>query len=189
LDLSAQPLYYDTVPTLALFDQIGRQRRKLQQGKDCLLWSGYEFRTAIDSIITQLGVNGGIVYDRPVVDLNIRQIAKGGFIYNIKDLNIMNHPKFGGAPGFKYPYYAVIAPISKEKDAKTGGPLDAFSIIYKKPVGEGVRGHYKIWETGANARPKATEARVVRKIHMYCRLGMQTVAASKHIILKPVSLS
>lgn len=189
LELSAQPLLYDTTPTLALFQQILRLRRKLQQGKECLLWSGYEFRSSVESIITQLGVKGSIVYDRQAADLNIDTVKMGGFTFQIKDLNIMNHPKFGGAPGFKYPYYFIVAPMMKEKDAKTGGPLDAFCILYKKTVGEGARGHYKIWETGANARNKATNGRVVREIHMYCRMGMQTVAASKHILGKPVSLS
>lgn len=189
LELNAQELLYDTAPTMALFEQIGRLRRKLQQGKNCLVWTGYEFTSAVESIVTQLGVQGSIVYDRNAVDLNIDVIKKGHFLYSLKELKIMNHPKFGGAPGFKYPWYFIIAPMMKEKDSKTGGPLDAFSIIYKKAVGEGARGHYKIWETGANARGKATDGRVVRKIHLYCRMGMQTVGASKHILGKPVSLA
>jgi hypothetical protein len=190
LELSAQELLYDTTPTIALFDQIGRLRRKLQQGKDCLMWMGYEVRTALESVATQLGVKGGMLYDRQAVDLNVDQVRKGGFTYNFKDLQIMNHAKFGGAPGFKYPNYFVIAPMMKEKDSKTGGPLDAFCILYMKPHGEGTRGHYKIWETGAFAHGKpATDGRAVRKIHMYCRMGMQTVAAGKHILGKPVTLS
>lgn len=189
LELSAQELLYDTAPTMALFDQIGRLRRKLQQGNKCLLWNGYEFRNAVESIVTQLGVQGSMVYDRKDVDLNVETIKKGNFYFHLKDLKIMNHPKFGGAPGFKYPWYFIIAPMLKEKDPKSGDLLDAFNIIYKKAVGEGARGHYKIWETGANARGKATNGRVVRNIHLYCRMGMQTVAASKHILGKPVALS
>lgn len=189
LELSAQELLYDTTPTLALFDQISRLRRKLQQGKQSLAWMGFEVRTSLESVVTQLGVQGSMMYDRKAVDLNIDVIKKGGFEYGLKDLQIMNHPKFGGAPGFKYPYYFIIAPTLKEKDAKTGGPLDAFAIIYKKTVGEGARGHYKIWETGANARGKATNDRVNRVIHLYARMGMQTVGASKHILGKPVSLA
>lgn len=188
LELSAQELLYDTTPTLALFDQIGRLRRKLQQGNRCLVWMGYEVRTALEAVITQLGVSGSIVYDRQAADLNIDTIKKGGFFYDLKDLQIMNNAKFGGAPGFRYPFYFVIAPQLKEKDAKNGGPLDAFSILYKKTVAEGSRGHYKIWETGANARGTATNGRVNRVIHMYARMGMQTVAGSKHILGKPVAL-
>jgi len=188
LELNAQDLMYDTTPTIALFDQIGRLRRKLQQGKDCLVWMGYEVRTALEGVITQLGIQGAMVYDRKAVDLNIDTVKKGGFIYNFKDLQIMNHPKFGGAPGFKYPYYFIIAPMMKEKDAKTNGPLDAFSILYMMPHGPGTRGHYKIWETGGFSN-NATDGRAVRKIHLYARMGMQTVAAGKHILGKRVTLS
>jgi hypothetical protein len=151
-------------------------------------WVGYEYRTATEGIITTLGVNGGIVYDRQAVDLNIRQISKGGAVYNVKDLEILNHPKFGGAPGFKFPFYFIIAPMLKEKDSKNGNMLDPFNVLYKMPEGEGTRGHYKIWMTGAFA-PRATNARANRVIHLYCRMGTQTVGASKHILGKPVTLS
>lgn len=190
LELSAQELFYDTTPTIALFDQIGRLRRKLQQGNDCMMWMGYEVRTALEGVATQLGVNGGMVYDRKAVDLNVQQISKGGFIYNMKDMRALNHSKFGGASGFKYPNYFIIAPTMKEKDATKGNMLDPVNILYMKPHGEGVRGHYKIWETGGFAHGKpATDGRAVRKIHMYMRMGTQTVAASKHILGKPVTLS
>lgn len=189
LELNAQKLFYDTTPTLALFDNIARIRRKMQQGGDMMMWVGYEFRTRMEQIVSQLGVNGGIVYDRQSVDLDIQQFKKGGFIYNLKDLKILNHPKFAGAPGFKYPFYFIIAPMQKQRDPKEGTLLDPFCIIYQKQVGEGARGHYKIWETGANARPRATNRRLNREINMAAHMGMQTVAASKHILGKPVNLS
>lgn len=189
LELNAQKLFYDTTPTLALFDQINRYRRKLQQGSDMMLWTGYEFRTKLEAIVTQLGVNGGMVYDRQAIDLDIQQFKKGGFTYNIKDLKIMNHAKFAGAPGFKYPHYFVIAPMQKQKDPKTGTLLDPFCIIYQKQVGPGARGHYKIWETGANARTGATNRRLNREINMAAHMGMQTVAGTKHILGKPVTMA
>jgi hypothetical protein len=188
LELNANPLLYDTTPTMALYDQIGRLRRKLLQGKNCMKWVGYEYRTATEGIVTTLGINGGIVYDRQAVDLNIQQIKKGGAVYNVKDLDIMNHPKFGGAPGFKFPFYFIIAPMLKEKDSKNGNMLDPFNVLYKMPEGEGTRGHYKIWMTGAFAE-RATNARANRVIHLYCRMGTQTVGGSKHILGKPVTLS
>ena len=188
LELNAQPLYFDTTPTMGLFDQIGRLRRKLQQGKNCMKFVGYEYRTLVEGIITTLGINGGTTYDRMDADLNVSKIRKGGAIYNIKDLDILNDPKFGGAPGFKFPYYFIIAPMLKEKDSKNGQMLDHFNVMYKMPEGEGTRGHYKIWQTGAFAN-RATDARTNRRIHLYCRMGTQTVGASKAILGKPVTLS
>lgn len=187
LEINAQPLLYDTTPTMALYDQIGRLRRKLNQGKNCMKWVGYEYRTLTEGIVTTLGVNGGLVYDREAVDLNIQQIKKGSAVYNVKDLDALNHPKFAGAPGFKYPYYFVIAPMLKEKDSQSNKMLDPFTVMYKMPEGEGTRGHYKIWMTGAFA-PRATNARANRVIHLYCRMGAQTVGASRHILGKPMNV-
>ena len=77
--------------------------------------------------------------------------------------------------------------MDKVKDSKTGIPQNCFEIMYKKAIGDGARGHYKMWQTGANA-PRATDAQAVRRIHFYVRMGMKTVAASKHILGKPVTI-
>lgn len=187
LEINAQELLYDTSPSLNLFRQIARFRRQQQQGERVLLHVGDEFMFTAEDVVSSLGVNGSMVYDRKAVDLGIRQISTGGLEFNIKRLKILNHPKFAGAPGFLYPKYFIVAPMDKIQDPKTNIPRDAFCILYKKAVGPGARGHYKIWETGANARTGATDGRVVRRVHMYCHMGMQVVAASKFILGKPVS--
>jgi hypothetical protein len=187
LEINAAKLLYDTSPTVNLFRQIARLRRQQQQGERALLHVGDEFLFKAEDIITALGVNGSMVYDRKAVDLNIRQFATGGIEFNVKRLRILNHPKFAGAPGFPYPYYFTIAPMDKISDAKTNIPRDAFSILYQKTVGEGARGHYKIFETGANARSGAKDGQMVRRIHLYCHMGMQVVGASKFILGKQVS--
>lgn len=188
LEINAQKLYYDTTPTTMLFRQIARYRRQQQQGERVLMHVGDEFLYTAEDIISTLGINGSMVYDRKAVDLNIRQISSGGLEFNIKRLRILNHPKFAGAPGFTYPKYFVIAPMDKTMDPKTNIPRDAFTILYKKAVGVGARGHYKIWEVGANSRSgSGVNERVNRVIKMYTHMGMQVVAASKFILGKPVS--
>lgn len=185
LELNAPKLYYDTNPTVNLFRQIARIRRAQQQGNRVLMHVGAEFLYKAEDIISALGVNGSMVYDRKAVDLNINQIKSGTLEYNIKDLRTLNHPKFAGAPGFPYPNYFIIAPMDKIQDAKTNIPRDAFCILYQKTVGPGARGHYKIFETGANARTGATDGQMVRRIHMYVHMGMNVVGASKFILGKP----
>jgi hypothetical protein len=138
--------------------------------------------------VTQLTVNGGTVYNREAIDLNVRQIKSMGFTYNLKNLNILDDPKFGGAPGFKFPYYFIVAPMDKVKDPKTGIPMNCFEILYKKTHGGGARGHYKMWKTGALA-DIPTDAQNVLRIHFYVRMGMRTVGATKHILGKPVTLA
>lgn len=181
LELNAPKLYYDNNPTVALFEQIIRLRRKLNQGRECMLQCGYEFLLKAKDIITQFGVNGSMVYNRSTVDLNIDQIKIGGFTFNMKELMILNHPDITALPGFNYPWYFIIAPMDKTKDAKTGIMKDAFSIMWKRAKGGGARGHYKIWETGADA-DTPTDDQAVKRIHIRCRKGTRVVAASKFIL-------
>lgn len=181
LELNAPKLYYDNNPTVALFEQIIRLRRKLNQGRECMMQCGYEFLLKAKDIITQFGVNGGMTYNRQDVDLNIDKIKIGGFTFNMKELMILNHPDITALPGFNYPWYFIIAPMDKTKDAKTGIMKDAFSIMWKKAKGGGARGHYKIWETGADA-DTPTDDQAVKRIHIRCRKGTRVVAASKFIL-------
>jgi hypothetical protein len=189
LETNAPKLYYDTSPTIELYRQIGRLRRLQQQGGDVMMHTGDEYQMKAEDIVSSLGVNGSIVYDRKDVDLGIKTLRTGNMNYHTRQMRALNHPKFAGAPGFPYPYYFVISPMDKIADAKTNIPKDAFCILYQKTVGEGARGHYKIFETGANARSGAKDARMNRTIHMYAHMGMQVVGASKHILGKPVPVA
>lgn len=185
LESAAQKLYYDTTPTLALFDNINRYRRKFQQGGNAMLWCGYEFRNKLEGIVKQLGVQGCIVYDQKDVDLNIDTFRKGTFTYHAKDLKILNHPKFAGAFSQKYPFYFVVAPMQMENDPKSNTLMNPFTVVYKETEGEGARGYYKIWEDGANAHGGVAKGRRMnRVILMYAHMGMKTVAAAKHILGK-----
>lgn len=181
LELNAPKLYYDNNPTVALFEQIIRLRRKLNQGRECLMQCGYEFLLKAKDIITQFGVNGSMVYNRSAVDLNIDQIKIGGFTFNMKELMILNHPDITAIPGFNYPWYFIIAPMDKTKDAKTGIMKDAFTIMWKKSIGGGSRGHYQMFTTGAMA-DTPTDDQNVRRIHIRSRKGTRVVAASKFIL-------
>jgi hypothetical protein len=181
LELNAPKLYYDNNPTLGLFEQIIRLRRKLHQGRECLMQCGYEFLLKAKDIITQFGVNGSVVYNRHAVDLNIDTIKIGGFVFNMKELMILNHPDVTALPGFNYPWYFIIAPMDKTKDAKTGIMRNAFTIMWKRQMGGGSRGHYKIWQTGADA-DVPTDDQAVKRIHLRTRKGTRVVAASKFIL-------
>jgi hypothetical protein len=183
LEQNAVKVYYDNSPTVALFEQLIRLRRKMHQGKDCLMQSGYEFLLKAKDIITQFGVQGGMSYNRKDVDLNIEKVRIGGFTFSMKELTILNHPDITALPGFNYPWYFIIAPMDKTKDPKTNIMNNAFTILWKKQKGDGARGHYKIWRTGANA-PQATDDQLIERIHIATRKGTRVVAASKFILGK-----
>lgn len=181
LKLNAAKLYYDNNPTISLFEQILRLRRKLHQGRKCLVHMGFEFELRAKDIISEFGKEGGMVYNRKAVDLNISQLSIGNFEMNMKPLQILNHPEVTAIDGFDYPWFFIVAPMDKTKDPKTNIMKDAFSIIYKRMTGAGARGHYKIWETGGNSA-RGTDGQLIRKIHIATRKGTQVVGGTRHIL-------
>jgi len=181
LELNAPKLYYDNNPTVGLFEQIIRLRRKQNQGKVCLMKCGYEFLLKAKDIITQFGVNGGMTYNRADLDLNINAVKIGGFEFKMQEMAILNHPDVTALPGFNYPWYFVIEPMDKTKDAKTGIMQNAFTVMWKKQQGGGARGHYKMFMTGADA-DTPTDDQAVRRIHIRSRKGTRLVAATKFIL-------
>lgn len=182
LELNAQKLYYDTAPTLALFEQIIRLRRKMNQGGDCLVRHGFEFGLKVKTILDQFGVEGGMTYDRKDVDMGIGKLKfPGDYVFNLKELRMLNHPDFTYLSGFPHPWYFIVEPMDKTKDPKTNIMLGAFSIMWKKMVGKGARGHYKIWELGGNSADGNTE-QLNRVIKLASRKGTRVVGASRFIL-------
>lgn len=182
LELNAQKLYYDNNPTLALFEQIIRLRRKMNQGPKCLLQHGFEFGLKIKDILNQFGVNGGMTYNRQDVDLGINKLKfPGEFEFSLKELRMLNHPDFTYLSGFPYPWYFIIAPVDKTKDPNTNIMMNAFSIMWKKMVGRGARGHYKIQETGGNSEA-GTNTQNMRTVMLSSRKGTRVVGASRFIL-------
>lgn len=182
LEINAQKLYYDNTPTLALFEQIIRLRRKMNQGPKCLVQHGFEFGLKVKDIVSQFGVNGAMVYDRQAVDLGINVLKfPGEFEFALKELRALNHPDFTYLAGFPYPFYFIVAPMDKTKDPKTGIMMNAFTIMWKKMVGKGARGHYKIWELGGNSEA-GNDEQLHRVVKIASRKGMRVVGASRFIL-------
>lgn len=183
LEDSAQKLYYSSSPTMALFENMIRIRRKRNQGNKAFLWMGYEFGLSVQSIISEYVKDTGTPYDTKDLDLNIRRVQVGGFTFDMKELQTFNHPQITAAPGFDYPFYFVVAPTDKTKDHKTGIMEHSFCMRYKKQGGDGARGHYKIWEHGGNSK-KGTNGELVRIVDYASRKGMQVIGAENFILGK-----
>lgn len=188
LETNAPKLYYDSNPTVNLFRQIARLRRKLLQGPKMVLQYGSEFGISTEDIISQFATNGGQIYNRKDVDLGFRTVKTNSMEIYMKEMKSLNHPKFAGAPGFPYPYYFIVAPYDKVSDPKGGVPRNAYEVIYKKLIGDGNRDHYKMWTLGALAE-RATTAKLNKTVHIASRKGMRVVGASKFILGKPAYLA
>lgn len=181
LENNAPHKQYDDYVTLSLFKDVARLRNRLNQTGDSMFWHGPEFAYRVSDLILELGKNGGIVYEQKMVDLGINQIAIPGAAFNLKDLRILDNPQITNLPGRQYPWYFIVKPMDKTQDAKTGVPLDAFTIMYKVQDGDGARGHYKVWYTGAMA-PRATSTQRVRQVNYHSEKGVRVVGADKHIL-------
>lgn len=172
---------YDDNVTLALFKDLYRLRNRLNQAGDSMIWHGPEFAFRVSDMITQIGDSGSIVYDHKALDLEISTIKIPGAAFNLKSLRILDNPQLTNIPGRPYPWYFIVKPMDKQQDAKTGIPMDCFTIMYKLQSGDGARGYYKVWSTGAYA-PRATDSHRVLNINYGSEEGIRVVAASKHIL-------
>ncbi len=190
LETNAPKLYYDSNPTVNLFRQIARLRRKLLQSKKMVLKYGNEFGINVEDIVSQFGINGAMIYNRKALDLGFNAIKTAGMEILMKEMMNLSHPKFAGAPGFPYPSYFVIEPADKIADPKGGVPKNAFEILYKKlfPGTVGDRDHYRMWEFGGGAN-RPTSGQLKRYIAIASRKGTRVVGASKFILGKPAYLS
>ncbi len=180
LDATAPHKQYDDNISLAFYNDLCRLRNRLNQTKDCQLWHGMEYGNLISDLITKVGVNGSIVYDREDLKMNFKRLELPNGNFDHKNLRILNHPKYTNIPGRPYPWLFIIKPTDKTQDAKTGIPMDAFTIMYKQQHGGGARGHYKVWMTGGLA-PTPTSSQRVRRIDYNSEKGIRIVGAEKHI--------
>lgn len=181
LQANAPGKQYDDNVTLTLFKDLYRMRNRLNQAGDSMVWHGPEFGFRVSDLITQIGDNGSIVYDRKAVDLDISTIAIPGAKFHLKSLRILDNPQLTNIPGRPYPWYFIVKPMDKKEDAKTGIPMDCFTIMYKQQTGGGARGYYKVWQTGAYA-PVPTSTQRVCQTNYASEEGIRVVAASKHIL-------
>lgn len=181
LETNAPHKQYDDNVSLSLFKDVARLRNRLNQSGDSDFWHGPEFAYRVSDLIVEFGKNGGILYDNKMVDLGINQIAIPGAAFNTKPLRILDNPSITNIPGRQYPWYFIVKPMDKTQDAKTNIPMDAFVIMYKIQDGDGARGHYKVWQTGAYA-PRATSTQRVRQTSYASEKGVRVVGAEKHIL-------
>lgn len=181
LEANAPHKQYDDNVNLSLFHALARLRNRLNQEQSSMLLYGPEFGYRASDMITTLGINGSIVYDHNDVDLGIKTIRIPGADFNTKPLRILQNPQLTDLPGRIYPWYFIIKPMTQVQDAKTGIPLEAFTIMYKKQEGGGARGHYKVWMTGGMS-PMANTRERARIIDYHSEKGPRVVGASKHIL-------
>lgn len=185
LQLQAQKINHGNAITIDLFRTIARLKKKLYQQRKSIFYYGNEFGYQIQNMIVDFGKQGSIVYNQKALDLGFNEADIAGNVYFFKELDILSHPDLTAVGAMPYPYYFIIAPVDKQADAKNPSVMhDAMTIMYKQQVGRGARGHYKIWDTGANTEA-GTDSQLITRIHMASRKGFQLFGASRFILGRP----
>lgn len=189
LEASAKKLYYSSTPTIELFYEINRQKRKLYQRPESHLYFGQEFGNKTTTFLadfikdtgTSYSTDGKAISD---IDLNFQTIKLAGHTYKMRELEILSHADTLGLDGMPYQDYFFVIPTNPTKDPKSGKLNYPFTMLYAPTKGMGARGHYKIFEKGYNSQ-HGTGERYNREIHLYSRKGTQVAGARQIIFGKP----
>jgi hypothetical protein len=86
---------------------------------------------ATDVMATDL-FGGGLDGKSKAVSVNFQSLFKSERKFLFKRMNNFNNPKTYGSEGYGMPNYAVMMPLSKSKEPRTGKPLESVGVRYRE---------------------------------------------------------
>jgi hypothetical protein len=86
---------------------------------------------ATDVMATDL-FGGGLDGKSKAVSVNFQSLFKSERKFLFKRMNNFNNPKTYGSEGFGAPNFAVMMPLSKSKEPRTGKPLESVGVRYRE---------------------------------------------------------
>ena len=125
------------------------------------------------------------------LSLNIQAVNYSGRQFFLQRWDVLSHTDTLGATGLTYRNLGIFCPLGKVKNPNAQYASKNFEdyvqIVYIPPQGSPteVRDHYKIWETGGNALPKATNDQLRREIHHACYKGFEMRNKEKFLLFEP----
>ena len=134
------------------------------------------------------GFSGG---KEQALSLNIQAVNYSSHQFFLQKWDVMSHEDTLGAAGMPYRNMGVLIPIGKIKNPRIANGTknfeDYYQVVYIPPAGSPseVRDHYKIFETGGNALPRATDPKLRREIHHVCYKGFEMRNKAKYIVFEP----
>jgi len=184
----SQRMDYATKPTMGTFDTMIRLLNKNHSDQDNICLMGLDFALVLKDFGTDLMKNGGVLYnssngqamDSVALGFNVWEFPTTGYRFHFKALRDLAHADTTGLPGFSYPGMAIVCPTNKRKDPVSGEQFSPVCIRYKTQSGDGARGWYKMWETGAYAQ-RATDDKLERRLHLASEEGTQVMGAGRFI--------
>jgi hypothetical protein len=183
---------YASTPNIVMFDDIVRILNKSGGSRENFMFYGLSFKLKIDDELVDQFRDGAITYgafngnQEKAMNLEFKSIQKGGYSFHFKDLDIFSHTEQMGKDGLEYINSAVVMPADDRTDSQTRNVTKSFCMRYKNYMKAGFYGSrewYKVWETGAQAKPIPTSEIDERKMNYQCEVGAQTVVANRHIYI------
>lgn len=179
---------YAQKASMTTFDTMIRLLNKNHSDQDNLCLMGLDFALVLKDFGTDIMKNGGVLYnsssggamDSVALGFSTYEFPTTGYKFHFKPLRALSNPDSTGLPGFTYSGLAILCPTSKRQDAKTGEMMAPLCIRYKKPIGGGARGWYKLWETGANASVPTNDV-LNRNMEIQSEEAMQVFGAGRFI--------
>lgn len=115
--------------------------------------------------------------------IGFKYVTVDGFTFCIKNIDAFYHPKLYGVSTYNYNGRGFVIPLAKRKDPKTKNSIPTMGIVYRGLGGYSRR--MKVWETGANARPYATDENDVRNVNMMCEFFAEFFGSNRFIDVRP----
>jgi len=115
--------------------------------------------------------------------IGFKYVTVDGFTFCIKNVDAFYHPKLYGAATYNYNGRGFVIPLAKRKDPKTKNSIPTMGIVYRGLGGYNRR--MKVWETGANARPYATDENDVRNVNMMTEMFAEFFGSNRFIDVRP----
>lgn len=111
-------------------------------------------------------------------------IKYGDFEFYVQKWDVLSHKDSLGAAGHPYRDMAVCLPIGETRDPDSGDMEPYIKIAYANPGGAAAenKGDYKLFQTGANAKPRATDETMNAKIHWVSYKGFELRHLNKFFV-------
>jgi hypothetical protein len=118
------------------------------------------------------------------MNFNFRSVAIEGWTFHMHEIQAFNHPNSLGLDTFPYKDMAVFMPAGKTRDPRTQTEEPYIQCVYSNPGGAAHEnfGHFKLWETGANANRGATSDEMVRAWHWYSVKSLEIRNRNKFLV-------
>ena len=127
---------------------------------------------------------GSFSEGKKAIDLAVgfNSFKAGEHTWHMKKMDIFNHPKFYGAPGYTYKGMAISCPLDMQKSGNAdGGSSNIPSIGMRyKALGDYSR-QMKVWGTGG--AKNVTNTFDVDQLNMRTEMGSEYIASNRFFLM------